>query len=87
MHSRHKKEYRGGRVLKEYKDSLVAESKPSTSAREVVALHRRGSLKLTTEEEEKLQEMEEEEAKVEELPIIATNAISWGIDHLSVQIM
>ena len=31
--------------------------------------------------------MEEEEAEVEELPIIAINAINWGLDHLSVQIM
>ena len=31
--------------------------------------------------------MEEEEAKVEELPIVAINAISWDIDHSSLQIM
>ena len=31
--------------------------------------------------------MEEEEVEVEEQPIIAINAINWGIDHLSVQIM
>ena len=42
---------------------------------------------MTTEEEELLQEMEEVEVEVEELPIIAINAISWDIDRLSVQTM
>ena len=42
---------------------------------------------MIIEEEEILQGMEEEEAEVEELPIVAINAINWGIDRLSVQIM
>ena len=42
---------------------------------------------MTIEEEELLQEMEEVEVEVEELPIVAINEISWGIDHLSFQIM
>ena len=45
------------------------------------------SLIMTTEEEELLQEMEEVGVEVEELPIIAINAISWDIDHLSVKTM
>ena len=42
---------------------------------------------MTTEEEELLQEVEEAEVEVEELPIDAINAVSWDIDHLSVQTM
>ena len=34
-----------------------------------------------------LQEVEEVEVEVEELPINAINEISWDIDHLSVQTM
>ena len=42
---------------------------------------------MTREEEELLQEVEEVEVEVEELPINAINEISWDIDHLSVQTM
>ena len=42
---------------------------------------------MTTKEEELLQEVEDEEVEVEELPINVINAISWDIDHLSVQTM
>ena len=42
---------------------------------------------MITEEEETLQGMEEVITEVEELPIVAINAISWGIDRSSVQIM
>ena len=65
----------------------MAGVKPSISKRELASLHSRNCLIMTTEEEETLQGMDEEEAGVEEVPIVAMNAISWGIDHLSVQIM
>ena len=39
---------------------------------------------MTVEEEELLHEMEEAGLEVEESPIVAINAISQGIDHLSV---
>ena len=42
---------------------------------------------MTTKEEELLQEVEDEEVEVEELPINVINAISWDIDQLSVQTM
>ena len=71
-------------VLEEEEDNSVAGVRPSTIEKEPVALHNRDSLIMITEEEETLQGMEDEEAEVEELPIIAINAISWGIDHLSV---
>ena len=42
---------------------------------------------MTTKEEELLQEVEDEEVEVEELPIDAINAISWDIGRLNVQTM
>ena len=42
---------------------------------------------MMAEGEETPQEMVEVAAGVEELPTIAINAISWDIDHSSVQIM
>ena len=39
---------------------------------------------MIAEGEEILQEMEEVIEEVEELPIVAINAIIWGIDHSSV---
>ena len=65
----------------------MARIKPLTNEKELTTLHSRSCLIMITKEEETLQGMDEEEAGVEELPIIAMNAISWGIDHLSVQIM
>ena len=57
--------------------------KPSTSERESTSLHNRGSLIMTIEEEELLQEEEEVKVEVEELFIVIINTISWDIDHLS----
>ena len=42
---------------------------------------------MTIEEEELIQEVEEKKVEVEEPLIVSINAISWDIDHLSVQIM
>ena len=42
---------------------------------------------MITKEAETLQGMKEDEIEVEELPIVAINAITWGIDHSSVQKM
>ena len=61
--------------------------KPSTNEKELTTLHNRSHFIMIIEEEETTQEMEEVEVEVEELLIIAINAISWGIGHLSVQIM
>ena len=74
-------------VLEVKEDSHVARVKPLTSKRDSVALHNRGSLIMTTEEGEVLHEVEEVKVEVEELLIVAKNAISWDIDRLSVQIM
>ena len=71
-------------VLEAEEDSQVARVNPSTNKRELTTLHVKYNLIMTTEEEELLQEVEEAEVEVEELPIDAINAISWGIDHLSV---
>ena len=82
MHSKQKREYKEGGILEESmvleskEDSQVERIKPSTSKREPIALHNKDSLIMTTKEEELLQEVEEEEVEVEELPIDAINAIS-----------
>ena len=73
--------------LRAREDNSVVGVRAPTSKKGLEALRSRGHLEMTIEEEETLQEMEEVVAKVEELPIIAINAISWGIDHSSVQIM
>ena len=57
----------------------MARVKPSTNKRESAALQSRGNLIMTIEEEELLQEVEEVEVEVEELLIVAINAISWDI--------
>ena len=50
---------------------------------ELATLHSRSNFIMITKEKEALQEMEEREVEVEELPIVAIYAISWGICHLS----
>ena len=74
-------------VLEVEEDSRVARVKPSTSKREPTTLHSKDNLIMTTEEEELLREVEEEEVEVEELPIDAIDATSWDIGHLSVHTM
>ena len=74
-------------VLEVEEDSQVARVNPSTNKREPTTLHNRDSLIMTTGEEELLQEVEEVEVEVEELPIYDINAISWDIDSFSVQTM
>ena len=58
--------------------------KPSSNENELEALHRKSCLIIIIEEEETLQEVEEVEVEVQELPIVAINVISHGIDRLSV---
>ena len=65
----------------------MAGIKPSTNEKELTTLPNRSRLIMIIEEEETTQEMEEVEVEVEELLIIAINAISWGIGHLSVKIV
>ena len=74
-------------VLEAEEDSSVAGIKPSTNEKELTTLHNRNHFIMIIEEEETTQEMEEVEVEVEELLIIAINAISWGIGHLSVKIV
>ena len=74
-------------VLGVEEDSSMVGVTPSTSEKELAALHNKENLIMITEEEDTLQEMEEVEVEVEELPIVAINAISWGTNHFSVQIM
>ena len=76
-----------GLVLEVEEDHSVVGVKPSTSEKDLAALHNRSSLIMIIKEGETLQEMEEVEVEVEELLIIAINAISWGIGHLSVKIV
>ena len=74
-------------VLEEEEDSQVASVNPSTNKREPTTLHNRDSPIMTIQEEELLEEVEQAEVEVEELPIVAINAISWDMDRLSVQTM
>ena len=68
-------------------DSSVVGVIPPANKKGLATLHSRGNLIMTVEEEETLQEVEGPEVEVEELPIVAINAISFGINHLSAQIM
>ena len=74
-------------VLEAEEDSSVVRVKPSTKKRESIALHDRDCLIMTTKEERLLQEVEEVKVEIEELLIIATNAIRWDIACLNVQTM
>ena len=68
-------------------DSLVAGVRPPASKKGLATIHNRGRQEMIAKGEEILQEMAEVATKVEELPIVAINTISWGIDHSSVQRM
>ena len=54
----------------------MARVNTSTNKREPTTLHSRDNLIMAIEEEELLQEVEEAEVEVEELPIVVINAIS-----------
>ena len=62
----------------------MAGVRPSTNEKELAALHSRSHLIMIIEDEETLQGIKEVEVEVEEPPIVAINAISWGIDRLNV---
>ena len=74
-------------VLEVEEDNPMAGLKPSTSERKLASLQKRGNLIMTKSEEILRQEAEEVKVEVEELLIVAINAISWDIDSLSVQTM
>ena len=71
-------------VLEVEEDSLVVGVRSSTNEKEITTLHNRSHFRMIIEEEETPQEMEEVDVEADELPIVAINEISRGIDHLSV---
>ena len=73
-------------MLEAKEDSLVVGVRPLTNDKDLAALHSSSCLIMIAAEEEIIYEMEEVITEVEDLPIIAINAINWAIDHSSVQI-
>lgn len=73
-------------VLEAEVSSMVGERLPPHKKGRVVR-HNKDHQKMMVEGEEPPYEMAKVAAEVEELPIIAINAISWDIDHSSIQIM
>ena len=74
-------------VPEAWEESSVVGVRLPPNKKGLATLHNRDRQKMIAEGEEIIQEMSEVLVEVKELPIVVINAISWGIDHSSVQIM